>query len=265
MESEDWRLIGCVALRVGLHEGDGEFDFLTINKVSDTPPDVMSHLTVQLAEQGDRFIHQPIGFHLIQPVEDHLAATRESLHLRGIFPQQLLRGVHLRVVTAHVDFLSLDFAIHRLYSPDSAFRQCVDVAAHAVGQVRGALDIDPAFILHLPLIGLGRWCRLDSIRHIRIEQGVLGRLRHLPGLGGEGVVELDDGLVGVEALALYLRPDGEAVEGRAARQGDIEHSRAEHLGVDGAALEGLPLRLVDGDGECEAQGYLRERAHRVGD
>ena len=85
------------------------------------------------------------------------------------------------------------------------------------------------------------------------------------GLDGEGVVELDDGLVCVEALTLYLRPHGEAVEGGAAGQGDVEHARAEHLGVDGAALEGLPLRLVDGDGEREAQGNLRERAHRVGD
>ena len=88
---------------------------------------------------------------------------------------------------------------------------------------------------------------------------------YLLDLGGEGVIELDDGLVGVEALALYLRPDGETVEGGAAGQGDVEHARAEHLGMDGAALEGLALRLVDGDGEREAQGNLRERAHRVGD
>ena len=88
---------------------------------------------------------------------------------------------------------------------------------------------------------------------------------YLLDFGGEGVVELDDRLVGIEALALYLRPDGETVEGGAAGQGDVEHARAEHLGVDGAALEGLTLRLVDGDGEREAKGNLRERAHRVGD
>lgn len=33
---------------------------------------------------------------------------------------------------------------------------------------------------------------------------------YLLGLGGEGVVELDDGLVSVKALALYLRPDSRA-------------------------------------------------------
>ena len=105
MGTGDWRLIGCVALRLGLHEGDGEFDFLTVKKVGDTPLDVMSHLTVQLAEQGDRFIHQPVVLHLIEPVEDHLPAERKPLHHRRIFPQQLLRVVHLWVVITHVDFL----------------------------------------------------------------------------------------------------------------------------------------------------------------
>ena len=124
--------------------------------------------------------------------------------------------------------------------------------------MHGALDVDLILVSRFHRLGALRGCGQRRRRRIHIEQGVLGRLRHLPGLGGEGVVELDDGLVGVEALALYLRPDGEAVEGRAARQGDIEHTRAEHLGMDGAALEGLALRLVDGDGEREAKRDLRE-------
>ena len=48
VESEDWRLIGCVALRVGLHEGDGQLDPLGIEEVGDAETNVASHLTVQL-------------------------------------------------------------------------------------------------------------------------------------------------------------------------------------------------------------------------
>ena len=48
VESEDWRLIGCVALRVGLHEGDGQLDPLGIKEVGNAVTNVASHLTVQL-------------------------------------------------------------------------------------------------------------------------------------------------------------------------------------------------------------------------
>lgn len=47
MESEDWRLIGCIAFRVGLHEGDGQLDLLGIEEVGDTMSYVLSNLTVQ--------------------------------------------------------------------------------------------------------------------------------------------------------------------------------------------------------------------------
>ena len=47
VESEDWRLIGCIALRVGLHEGDGQLDLLGIEEVGDTMSYVLSNLTVQ--------------------------------------------------------------------------------------------------------------------------------------------------------------------------------------------------------------------------
>ena len=47
MASEDWRLIGCIALRVGLHEGDGQLDLLGIEEVGDTMSYVLSNLTVQ--------------------------------------------------------------------------------------------------------------------------------------------------------------------------------------------------------------------------
>lgn len=47
MESEDWRLIGCIVLRVGLHEGDGQLDLLGIEEVGDTMSYVLSNLTVQ--------------------------------------------------------------------------------------------------------------------------------------------------------------------------------------------------------------------------
>lgn len=140
--------------------------------------------------------------------------------------------------------------MHRLYSPDCDFHQRVDVASHAVGNLRGALDVYHA-VISPPLLVRRRW---QSVRRrIRIEQGVLRRFGRFLSLGGEGVVELDDRLVGIEALALYLRPDGEAVEGRAARQGDIEHTRAEHLGVDGAVLEGLNMPTVS-----EIDGKLDE-------
>lgn len=45
-ESRQMWLLDRVALRVGLHEGDGEFVLLTIKKVGDTPLDVTSHLTI---------------------------------------------------------------------------------------------------------------------------------------------------------------------------------------------------------------------------
>ena len=46
VESRQMWLLDRVALRVGLHEGDGEFVLLTIKKVGDTPLDVTSHLTI---------------------------------------------------------------------------------------------------------------------------------------------------------------------------------------------------------------------------
>ncbi|MFR7708841.1 MAG: hypothetical protein ACLUZZ_07190, partial [Alistipes inops] len=83
------------------------------------------------------------------------------------------------------------------------FHQRVDVASNAVGDVRGALDVDLILVSRFHRLGALRGCGQRRRRHVHIEQGVLGWLGHLPGLGVEGVVELDDGLVGVEALALY--------------------------------------------------------------
>lgn len=88
------------------------------------------------------------------------------------------------------------------------FHQRVDVASNAFGDVRGALDVDLILVSRFHRLGALRGCGQRRRRRIHIEQSALRRLVYLLDLGGEGVVELDDGLVGVEALALYLRPDG---------------------------------------------------------
>ena len=106
VESEKWRLIGCVALRVGLHEGDGQLEPLGIEEVGDTMRYVLSNLTVQHVKHGDTITRRPVFRHLIEPVENHLPAKREPLHPRGIPIQQFFRVVHLRVVTRHVLILS---------------------------------------------------------------------------------------------------------------------------------------------------------------
>lgn len=58
MESEKWRLIGCVAFRLGLHEGDGEFDTTAIEEVGDVLADVVGDLAVYHVENRDTSVHE---------------------------------------------------------------------------------------------------------------------------------------------------------------------------------------------------------------
>ena len=99
-----------------------------IEEVGDVLADVVGDLAVYHVENRDTSVCRHALCRLIKPVEDHLPAERKPLHHRRIFPQQLLRVVHLRVVTRHILILSLlnlrdELIIQPCPHPPSA-RQC---------------------------------------------------------------------------------------------------------------------------------------------
>ena len=68
----------------------------------------------------------------------------------------------------------------------------------------------------------------------------------------------------MESVLLHLREDGKPLDVGAAGQTYVELPGGKGLRVDGAAIEGKALGLMDGDGVSELEGDLRELAYRVG-
>ena len=68
----------------------------------------------------------------------------------------------------------------------------------------------------------------------------------------------------MESVLLHLREDGKPLDVGATGQTNVELPGGEGFRVDGAAIEGKTLGLMDGDGVSKLEGDLRELAYRVG-
>ena len=90
-------------------------------------------------------------------------------------------------------------------------------------------------------------------------------LNATPGLGilmGDVVV---DALVADDGTRLQRRSQHQPLQRAAAAQSHIDLPRRKRLvGIDDGAVERQSLTLVDGNGPCQAQGVLPERALHLG-